>query len=338
MYKKQYVLSKIDKIDEYYYTSNASRNNYNSQLSTHNKLREFYKLKSSTDLNESQTINLSPHQRYRKSFNSNNEYLEKINFLSEGDINSVSYNTPRKKESYNSARSRSPKKKSKKAKKTKSNNVYLPSLISYAQEFDYNSNSNRYDNYLNSARNKFIYKDKETFTKYISKKIVEINPEMNQKNSNLTDDVKNANKNKKSPIYYKFIQSNKLSKVNFKIFNYWYLSFKDNFKRWSSYPLYERMIKVKSIIADPNKLIQEAEPIFDLMDVDKSGALDFKEYKKIRFLLDNVTSAKLLKSEFQQMDLNNKGCISKHNFISLFKVYFEDVNYIIEHEIYLKKE
>lgn len=72
------------------------------------------------------------------------------------------------------------------------------------------------------------------------------------------------------------------------------------------------MLNVKSIIADPSKLNQEAEPIFDLMDVDKSGYLDFKEQKKIRFLLDNVTSAKLLKSEFQQMDLSNKGCISKN--------------------------
>jgi len=37
------------------------------------------------------------------------------------------------------------------------------------------------------------------------------------------------------------------------------------------------MLNVKSIIADPSKLNQEAEPIFDLMDVDKSGYLDFKE-------------------------------------------------------------
>lgn len=80
------------------------------------------------------------------------------------------------------------------------------------------------------------------------------------------------------------------------------------------------MLKVKSLAVDQNKLQQEAEPIFDLMDVDRSGYLDFKEYKKIRFLLDNVTSAKLLKAEFQQMDVSGKGCISKSNFVSLFRI------------------
>lgn len=59
------------------------------------------------------------------------------------------------------------------------------------------------------------------------------------------------------------------------------------------------------------------------MDNDKSGTIDFKEYKMVRFIIEGNSNMREIKQDFADLASYNSS-ISIKQFIMLFKEYFED--------------
>lgn len=91
---------------------------------------------------------------------------------------------------------------------------------------------------------------------------------------------------------------------------------------------------LKYVASSKDLLQKEISPIFDSMDGDNSGYVDFREYKMYRFLVDGVTNSYQLKREFMQLDFSNSGKISKSAFLDLFTIYFNDAINILDNEMY----
>lgn len=74
----------------------------------------------------------------------------------------------------------------------------------------------------------------------------------------------------------------------------WYFTHKTNFEKFESMTTIDRYHFFKKVVE--NKLVEsEVIPVFNEMDSDKSGSIDFKEYKMARFIIEGNSNMKEIK-------------------------------------------
>jgi len=100
-----------------------------------------------------------------------------------------------------------------------------------------------------------------------------------------------------------------LSEINFMILNLWYINFGENFKKYNKIELIERYHQIKKIESISQCVSSEVKPLFEMLDLDNSGSIDFNEYKLTRFLIEGNTKMKQLKIDFFKLNGSNKAYI-----------------------------
>jgi len=64
----------------------------------------------------------------------------------------------------------------------------------------------------------------------------------------------------------------------------------------------DKLHELKKIV-DKNEIEKEIKPIFISMDQDDSGVIDFKEYKRVRFIIEGTANLNQIKKDYAEMNV-----------------------------------